>query len=909
MKAITKTFKVNNRIHSTFVGVVSLAKSLKYIIAVVLATGCYAGILCNQMMPFAEGWYTYYAQCINNGAVIYKDFDYLFTPLYINLIAIITKIFGYKIIILRYVGVLFFCTIAGVVFLVLKEIFKESTACVAAITATFYLQSEIVQVFYDYVRLMDIFSCLTVLFLVKAVKKSDALLDKSALKFFCLAGLSNSFFYLTKQNMGLLFAVYAFVLVFAIGFVLKKTVRQIVKNEISFLTGLAVPIILTYIGMAMSGGLNSYIRLTGAEAIAAKGGIIAILFGWFRNNMWSFIGGMKWAIISLVVIAVAYVLKSKVIREKSPYATIVSNTGAFVFAGIVIGACMVFAKSEDIARKLIDGRSTLSPYIIFLVVIPLFVFFVAHVLYCYFKRYPINCRELLFITLSGAYFAISYGCGMSGGLAEGQATLGFAFMISILLDNLDFKYSDVFLVMLMGVCLFNTLQSAEKKMATTYNWWGMDESTFWESRRTTDDIEILSGIGMSNETLNAYEKIYHVIREKTKPDDTIYCFPQIPIFYSICERNDPGVKAKVQWFDVASDSSIRADQRILEQNPPRAIIIYDTSEYAYESHERAFRQGEISATRKMKNFLLEFVQKYGYTFYGRISSTPNNSFLLYYKLGDDYTTQDYIFDGKGTAESPYLISSAADLIKLSRLVSNGQPFLNAYFCQTQDIDFSEFKNWKPIGSLKKNVAFCGTYDGQGYKILNLRCINRGGPAGFFELLGGTVCNLGIVDSYFEGVNTGIISVFAKDENAKIINCYTSSFAEGYRAGTLADDFSGMISNCVSISRAHGIEIAGAVALNGRNVSNTYSALEGVTSEIVNSNMPSDVTYCTKEFIVSDRVIDVLNWKVKAINSTAEYYKNSGELFNSYYGMEYEQWMENIKLCSWNCREGMPSLNR
>ena len=55
----------------------------------------FAAILCNKTMPAAEGWYTYYAQLINNGQVVYKDFEYLFMPGYITFIALFTKIFGY----------------------------------------------------------------------------------------------------------------------------------------------------------------------------------------------------------------------------------------------------------------------------------------------------------------------------------------------------------------------------------------------------------------------------------------------------------------------------------------------------------------------------------------------------------------------------------------------------------------------------------------------------------------------------------------------------------------------------------------------------------------------------------------------------------------------------------------------
>ena len=107
----SRSVKVNNKW-------IVIAGRYRYLIAVVIIAGSYAAILSERTMPFAEGWYTYYAQCINRGEIVYKDFDYLFPPFYIYTIALITKIFGYKIIVLRVVGVVFFGFICGRVFFI-----------------------------------------------------------------------------------------------------------------------------------------------------------------------------------------------------------------------------------------------------------------------------------------------------------------------------------------------------------------------------------------------------------------------------------------------------------------------------------------------------------------------------------------------------------------------------------------------------------------------------------------------------------------------------------------------------------------------------------------------------------------------------------------------------------------------
>lgn len=134
----------------------------------------YVALMCNKTMPFAEGWYTYYAQLINEkGLLPYKDFEYLFSPLYIYFIAFVTRFFGYDILTLRCVGILMFAIIALGVYLFITEIVGRKKAWIAAITsvtAVMYLQSEAVQIFYDYIRLMDIFAVFTVLFLIRAVK-------------------------------------------------------------------------------------------------------------------------------------------------------------------------------------------------------------------------------------------------------------------------------------------------------------------------------------------------------------------------------------------------------------------------------------------------------------------------------------------------------------------------------------------------------------------------------------------------------------------------------------------------------------------------------------------------------------------------------------------------------------------
>lgn len=94
----------------------------------------YVALMCNKTMPFAEGWYTYYAQLINEkGLLPYRDFEYLFSPLYIYFIAFVTRFFGYDILTLRCVGILMFAIIALGVYLFITEIVGRKKAWIAAL--------------------------------------------------------------------------------------------------------------------------------------------------------------------------------------------------------------------------------------------------------------------------------------------------------------------------------------------------------------------------------------------------------------------------------------------------------------------------------------------------------------------------------------------------------------------------------------------------------------------------------------------------------------------------------------------------------------------------------------------------------------------------------------------------------
>jgi len=127
-----------------------------------------------------------------------------------------------------------------------------------------------------------------------------------------------------------------------------------------------------------------------------------------------------------------------------------------------------------------------------------------------------------------------------------------------------------------------------------------------------------------------------------------------------------------------------------------------------------------------------------------------------------------IFEGEGTEENPYLISSPEDLKKLADKVNSevyGQKysFRDKYFVLTNDIDISGYENWTPIGTsgdFGTFSAFCGTINGQGYTISGLKITGDiSGYQGLFGHLYGDISNLTVegninADAGNEAVHVG-----------------------------------------------------------------------------------------------------------------------------------------------------------
>ncbi|MBE7015263.1 MAG: hypothetical protein E7417_00350 [Ruminococcaceae bacterium] len=175
-----------------------------------------------------------------------------------------------------------------------------------------------------------------------------------------------------------------------------------------------------------------------------------------------------------------------------------------------------------------------------------------------------------------------------------------------------------------------------------------------------------------------------------------------------------------------------------------------------------------------------------------------------FESGSDYPTikpvlgeHEFFGEGNGTAASPYLITTQAELNRIRY-----QP--DKHYRLMNDIEMTGV--WSPIGNCKAN-AFTGTFEGNGHTLSGLKMNGNGNEYnGLFGYVDGAgIYNLTVTGAEYtlnetrgKGVYAGGIAGYGRN-NAVIENCVfngTITIASPVAsAGGIAGDFEGTVKGC------------------------------------------------------------------------------------------------------------------
>ena len=236
--------------------------------------------------------------------------------------------------------------------------------------------------------------------------------------------------------------------------------------------------------------------------------------------------------------------------------------------------------------------------------------------------------------------------------------------------------------------------------------------------------------------------------------------------------------------------------------------------------------------------------------------SPAEEITVTIDTGESVTLNDNDNDGY------YDIGTADELYAFASIVNNSNTAINVEL--TTDITVNDnvldenrelnsdnsdnFRVWTPIGNYSNKYK--GTFEGNSKTISGLYFDNfEGSYVGLFGLIkGAEIRNIGIIDSYFKGLNyvgsicgykwnSAIANCYNKsnisgnnsvggicgyNDGSTITNCYNTGDVSGYKmiGGMYGYNYYGTITNCYTTGNIYGIFIAGSVC--GYNIGGTIA---------------------------------------------------------------------------------------
>ena len=180
-------------------------------------------------------------------------------------------------------------------------------------------------------------------------------------------------------------------------------------------------------------------------------------------------------------------------------------------------------------------------------------------------------------------------------------------------------------------------------------------------------------------------------------------------------------------------------------------------------------------------------------------------------------------DGDGTAEAPYQVGTAEQLIVLSRTSA----LWEKDFILNADIDLDPNLQNVPVFEQAPIQVFAGVFDGNDHTISHLYVTGESRLGLIGRLASGQVRNLGVVDVNVVGSDWGIGGLVAYNERGSVTNCFSTGTINangGFYAGGIVGYNVGSVTGCYSTTTVSDAlwSVGGLVGYNGENVQQSYS---------------------------------------------------------------------------------------
>lgn len=571
-----------------------------------LVVAIYNFFLFNSYFPITEGWFSAYAHLINQGLVPYRDFYFFMTPLYPLQIAAFQSVFGDSFVALRILGILVILLLTSLIYLILAGRFSPTISTVAAVTAIIYYQSGVAHISYDFIQFFNLFALLATYLIIRYANSDHTEgRNKDHTNLLFVAGLVVSLAFLTKQSNGALVVLFSTIAV-ALATPDKDIVYRLRGTSI-YILGMAIPVFIVTAWLYFADALRPFIDQVIFGAIDAKGTIWKILFSWIgRHANGAYLYQLKISLIYIFPLLILSLLGKFFLQKKRfegiPEKRDKMNWEIFLFPG-----CLFIAVGLSYyGGELFKPWMVIPGFKVDEVAVAVSTAFAGAWVFCLVlpSLAGINLRNRDLAVSATMTLGLIFGNGTSGGIGEASVFLFFAFTLAFLM-NLPHIYG-IARVVVGIICFSFILFLANNKFKQPYAWWQVSAPDVRESS-THSELPLLAGFRLSSDSIKLLEETTRIIQTYSRPDEDVFTFPNIPLFYVLADRW-PHSMAVVSWFDFLPDNLAKAEAIRLRVSPPSIIVNLKLPEIAWDAHESLFRSGKHLGQRDIQAVIVELTE-------------------------------------------------------------------------------------------------------------------------------------------------------------------------------------------------------------------------------------------------------------------------------------------------------------
>ncbi len=536
-----------------------------------------------------EGWLQFFGLRILQGLVPYRDFYLHVPPGQALTMAVLTAVFGNRIVVGEMFGLIAALTIFLALYLWLVRIFPAFWSVVAVISAAaIYLG--------NFTEPLGGVQLVCILYPVLAFLAASFALDQDhgGLPPLFLAGFMAGVSLITKQTAGVATTLSVGL---ALPIIIGARARwwNGLRAATVFAIGWLIPVASICLWLAAHGALYDFLSDAFFHGASSKGSLASLLLrqiiGIAGDHYLRICAAL--ALAAILLLALVYQRGGTASWVWPPRSTLLLILGVgAISTGVVLVVEHLNALPFGLQRPGVVLRNA-----------PLFFGELGSLIlllrygWLFFGR-RLSWLEEQCLLAGTAAFVYAFLSSFSWATAENIVVPAFPFVFAFALSHVR-RDSAGRLVQgaVIILVLFSLATMTALKLQSPFTWADWHEG---DVKRATVEPSFpeLRGIKVTPETDRFLERLVADIQENSLPDQPVAEFCCMPILYLLAHRL-PATFADVHYIDVTPDDVYRADAELLRTNPPAVVVILERSEEEVREGEINFRGGKPSGERAL----------------------------------------------------------------------------------------------------------------------------------------------------------------------------------------------------------------------------------------------------------------------------------------------------------------------